>query len=206
MAGMLRLASVVCLVVLASPALALEDPDTEVARRHFEKGRAFYDARDYHNALDEFLAARRAKAAPGLDFNIARCYDRLEDYDNAVRHYQLYLDARPSSPDSAEIKERVAVLKQRAGEAEEAKKTGVQPRLAPEAPVLLPSALDGVPLVDSRAVEEERARRRRRNGAIAGGVVAGVVVIAGAVVLGVLLSRPTAGYTQSDLGPFTVTR
>jgi tetratricopeptide (TPR) repeat protein len=97
MAGMLRLTCVFMLVVSA-PALALDDPDTEVARRHFEKGRGFYDAKDYRHALDEFQAARRAKAAPGLDYNIARCYDRLEDYRSAVRHYQLYLDAKPDAP------------------------------------------------------------------------------------------------------------
>src|SRR5207237_9240756 len=102
MAGMLRLVCV-GLLALAAPALALDDPDTEVARRHFEKGRNFYDASDYRHALDEFQAARRAKPAPGLDYNIARCYDRLEEYDHAVEHYQLFLTARPDAPDAAEI-------------------------------------------------------------------------------------------------------
>jgi hypothetical protein len=209
MAPMLRVICV-CLLAVVTPALALDDPDTEVARRHFEKGRTFYDSGDYRHALDEFLAARRAKAAPGLDYNIARCYDRLEEYPSAVKHYQLYLEGKSNPPDLAEIKERIATLQQRVAEINAAKQQGVEPPPKPketepppkpkeiEAPLLLPSGLESKPVDESA--------RRRRNGAIAGGVVAGVVVIAGAIVLGVLLSRPQAGtYTKSDLGPFTVT-
>jgi tetratricopeptide (TPR) repeat protein len=208
MAPMLRLICV-CLLAVVSPALALDDPDTEVARRHFEKGRTFYDSGDYRHALDEFLAARRAKAAPGLDYNIARCYDRLEEYPSAVKHYQLYLEAKSNPPDLAEIKARIATLQQRVAETNAAKQQGVEPPPKPtevEAPILLPSALDsGSPPVVPNNDDADRARRRR-NGIIAGSVVAGAVVIAGAIILGVLLRQPQAGsYTKSDLGPFTVT-
>src|SRR5678815_4595221 len=117
---MARMLRVLCVFLLlaGSPALALDDPDTEVARRHFEKGRTFYDAKEYRQALDEFLAARRAKAAPGLDYNIARCYDRLEDYGSAVKHYQLYLDAKPNAPDLGEIRDRIAELQKRVNDIE----------------------------------------------------------------------------------------
>jgi len=205
---MVRLAWVVCLVAMASPALALEDPDTEVARRHFEIGRGYYDAKDYRKALDEFLTARNAKGAPALDYNIARCYDRLEDYQNAVKHYQLYLDGKPNAPDNSEIRDRIVVLKKRLDDLQKANQKGVEPPPRPpvsDGPILLPSGLERGPLVDNHA-DVERARRRR-NGAIAGGVVAGAVVIAGAIVLGILLSQPSGGsLTKSDLGPFTVTK
>jgi tetratricopeptide (TPR) repeat protein len=211
MSGMLRLVCV-CLLALSAPALALDDPDTEVARRHFEKGRGFYDAHDYRRALDEFQAAKRAKAAPGLDYNIARCYDRLEEYDHAVEHYQLFLGARPDSPDAGEIRDRIATLKKRLAESPQAKeKTVVEAHPSPEvhappseAPLLLATpALDGA-LAPSN--EELDRARRRRNGAIVGGILGGAVVI-GAIVLGVLLSRPqpAGSLTRSDLGPFTVT-
>src|SRR4030095_7250105 len=84
----------------AAPGGSMEDPDTEVARRHFEKGRAHYDRQDYRHALDEFLGAQRAKSLPGFDFNIARCHDRLEEYALAIEHYELYLTARPNAPDA----------------------------------------------------------------------------------------------------------
>jgi len=205
MAGMLRLVCV-GLLLLVSPALALDDPDTEVARRHFEKGRGYYDAHDYRHALDEFQSAKRAKPAPGLDYNVARCYDRLEEYDHAIEHYQLFLTARPDAPDAGEIKERIAVLKQRIAVAPEPKQKSLEPSpppLLPEAPLLLSTpTLDNV--LQPSNQELERARRRR-NGAIAGGILGGAVVI-GAVLLGVLLSHPQSGsLTRSDLGPFTVT-
>jgi tetratricopeptide (TPR) repeat protein len=207
MAPMLRLCCV-CLLVLASPASALEDPDTEVARRHFEKGRTFYDAHDYRHALDEFQAAKRAKPAPGLDYNIARCYDRLEEYDHAVEHYQLFLTARPEAPDAAEIKERIATLKSRIVPPEKPVQkpvVPVTPPATPEAPLLL-----STPTLDNAlqpSNEDLERARRRRNGAIVGGIIGGAVVIGVAVVLGVVLGRQPQGnsLTRSDLGPFTVT-
>jgi len=207
MARMLRLCWVF-LLVLASPALALDDPDTEVARRHFEKGRTFYDGHDYRHALDEFQAAKRAKPAPGLDYNIARCYDRLEEYDHAVEHYQLFLTARPDAPDAAEIKERIATLKSRIVLEKPAEKpvvTPPTPPVTPEAPLLL-----STPTLDNAlqpSNEELERARRRRNGAIVGGIIGGAVVIGVAVVLGVILGRQPQGnsLTRSDLGPFTVT-
>lgn len=63
---------------LAGTARAQDDPDTEVASRHFARATAAYDARDYETALKEFEAAKRAKASSALDYNIGRCYDRTE--------------------------------------------------------------------------------------------------------------------------------
>jgi hypothetical protein len=219
------------LVVLASPgvARALEDPDTEVARRHFEKGRAAYDNQDYHRALTEFIAARRAKPSAGLDYNIGRCYDRLEDYGSAIRYYALYLNGTPNAGDHAEISERIKVLQHRIDEASEAaartrptrpperepelllKPSSFDEKSAPTKPTVEPTIVPPTtPAVANRALVspsvEEENRRRRRNIGIGVGVAAAVVVIAGAIALGVVLgSSPAPQYTHSQLGTWSGT-
>jgi tetratricopeptide (TPR) repeat protein len=89
------------------------DPDEEIARGHFEAGRAFYEKHQYAHALFEFEAARRAKPAPAFDYNIGRCYDRMDRPKDAVREYQRYLDSAPPPVDAAEVRERVKALEAR---------------------------------------------------------------------------------------------
>src|SRR2546423_1414802 len=67
---------VALLILAVAHAQAQPDPNIEIARRHFEAGRADYEAGDYQSALPEFEAARRAKMLPALGYNIARCPGR----------------------------------------------------------------------------------------------------------------------------------
>jgi tetratricopeptide (TPR) repeat protein len=204
---------------VAAPAHAFDDPDTEIARRHFELGRSAYDARDYRKALDEFLAAKRAKAAPALDYNIARCYDRLEDYPLAIKHYEIYVAGKPSITDQIEVNERIRTLRKRVDEIAAMQERHVTPPPKPPVkendskPLLIkPPSFDDAPIgitpppktvqINQPSWDEARARRRRNIG-IAVGVVTGVAVIAGAVALGVVLgqSGPPPPITPSQLGP-----
>jgi hypothetical protein len=106
-----------CVALLACPAARadehVEDPDTEIARRHFQAGELFYNDRDYGAALDEFRAARRARALPALDYNIGRTLDRMERFGEAIDAYQSYVDAEPLAPDVAEVRARIEELRQR---------------------------------------------------------------------------------------------
>lgn len=98
---------------MAVRAQTLPDPDTEIAQRRFRKGAAYYAVRDYDHAVAEFEAARRVKPSPELDFNIARCRDRLDQPGLAIEAYERYLDARPNAPDAPELRKRVEVLRTR---------------------------------------------------------------------------------------------
>src|SRR5690348_7876731 len=98
------------LIGLVTVARANEDPDTEVARKHFNAGRSFYDKGEYERALDEFQAARRVRPHPALDYNIARCLDRLEQYEDAIAAYERYAATNP--PDVVEIRNRMSQLKE----------------------------------------------------------------------------------------------
>ncbi|MSP61802.1 MAG: hypothetical protein EXR72_16005 [Myxococcales bacterium] len=87
------------------------DPDTEIARRHFELAKRHYEGSDYSAALLEFEAAHRVKPAPAFEYNIGRCHDRLEHLAEAIAHYQRYADVHPA--DEAEVAARIAVLQKR---------------------------------------------------------------------------------------------
>lgn len=111
----------------AQPAL---DPDDEIARKHFARGLAQYDAGAYESALVEFRAAYTAKPAPEFQFNIARCLDRLEQWQAAADAYASYLAGKPSASDAAEVRQRIEVLRARANGASappSAKQPATQP-------------------------------------------------------------------------------
>jgi tetratricopeptide (TPR) repeat protein len=90
-----------------------DDPDLEVARRHFEKGKEYYQVGDYPAAAAEFEAARRARPHPALDYNIGRCYDRMERYPQALEAYQRFLKGATDAGEIAEVKSRVEALRAR---------------------------------------------------------------------------------------------
>ena len=91
------------------------DPDTEIARRHFERGTELYGVGRYAEAVGEFESARRAKPLPAFDFNIARAHDRMEHAREAIDAYERYLAAVPNAPDAGEVRARIAVLRGRLG-------------------------------------------------------------------------------------------
>jgi tetratricopeptide (TPR) repeat protein len=108
-------AGVLVLACAATAFAAEDDPDTEIAQRHFEKGAAFYQQRDYVHALQEFQAARRAHPAAAFDFNIGRCHDRLEQLHEAIEAYRRYVEWKPTPSDAAEVRARITALEARLG-------------------------------------------------------------------------------------------
>src|SRR5436309_2186453 len=98
--------------LLPAPARA-DDPDTEIARRHFGKGSELYKKGDYAGALKEFQSARVIKPAPGFDFNIARCLDRLERWNDAIVAYERFVATATNPAEKNEAKERVRILRAR---------------------------------------------------------------------------------------------
>jgi tetratricopeptide (TPR) repeat protein len=166
-----------------------DDVDTEVARRHFQKGSQFYSSGDYSAALREFDAARRAYASPAIDYNIARCHDRLENLPAAVEYYERYLATAKDAPDAAEIARRVEVLRQRIGD----QKPAIEAKPSPPtpSPVAAPAPAPLPP-------------KKKHTWAIVGGVLGGVVVIAVAAGLAVGLTAAPS-YSSSALGPIQST-
>jgi tetratricopeptide (TPR) repeat protein len=152
----------------------LDDPDTERARVLYQEGAQLYAARKYQEAIVKFEQARALKAAPGLDYNIARAYDRLGNDAKAVEAYRRYVASGPSDADV--VRARIAVLEQRLPKPAQAQAQAQAPPPAPPPP----------------------ARKKRTWVYVVAGVAAAAVV---GVVVGVVLGLGTQpSYPMAPLG------
>jgi tetratricopeptide (TPR) repeat protein len=85
--------------------------DLEAAKAHFAAGSAYYDQANYNDAVREFGEAYRLSRRVDLLYNIALCYERLYQYDEAIRTLERYLSERPGAPDRTAIQTRIGNLK-----------------------------------------------------------------------------------------------
>jgi hypothetical protein len=144
----LAIATVVC--ALVAPAHAMTEEE-ERAKAHFLAGQSYYDQASYSDALREFNEAYRISKKPALLYNIARCFEALEKYSDAVNMLQRYLEEDPQTTDRAAVETRIANLKERQAaaarvhvtpsEPPETKPTPAQPVAQPTPPPQPPSLL-----------------------------------------------------------------
>lgn len=86
-------------------------PDAQYKAR-IGAGRKAYSAGDYEGAIAEFKAAFDIKAATGALYNIAKCYEKMGRYEDAIDYFQQYMDLEPNASDRADIEESIKRLKQ----------------------------------------------------------------------------------------------
>lgn len=84
-----------------------------LAKKHFELGQQYYQTADYTKALEEFNQAYRLKPLPELAFNMGRCYEALNDLEQALKYFRLYLDKKPGTPDRAVLEQRIKNIEKR---------------------------------------------------------------------------------------------
>jgi tetratricopeptide (TPR) repeat protein len=170
-----------------------EDPDRELARRYSEAGAAKFAAGEFQEAVAEFEKARLVKPSPGLDLNIARCYDKLGRLEEALASYRLYVEAKPDAPDSAEIRNRITTLDERL--------TASRPPTPAAEPQPPPQPQPQQPKPDVHA------GRTLTAAGIAIAVV-GVAALAGGIASGVLAKQNGDDLTQADqnMGTFSAAK
>ena len=108
-AAITRLTLLVLLLVAASTQHAFAD-DRGEARTHYMAGVKAYNGADYRAAIKEFSAAQQLAPADLNNYNLALCYDKLGDAENAITYYRNYLDKVPASDKRGEIEASVARL------------------------------------------------------------------------------------------------
>ncbi len=87
---------------------------TQLARQHFQNGVRFFSDHNYREAVREFHLAARATPSADIWFNIARAHEEMNELDEAIEHYQLYLRDRVDPPDRDQVEQRIAGLRERA--------------------------------------------------------------------------------------------
>ena len=85
--------------------------DVELAKRHFDLGRVYYDQADYDKALTAFEEAYRLSQKPALLFNIGRCHEAAGRLEKAIDHYTRFM--RDTGRKDANLRARIRNLKRR---------------------------------------------------------------------------------------------
>ncbi len=86
--------------------------DSSVFSEHVENGLKAYKTKRYMAAVDAFRLAYKINPEPTLLFNIARSLERLGEIDDAILHYQTYVDAPgTTAQDRAQALEQIGALR-----------------------------------------------------------------------------------------------
>ena len=75
-----------------------------------DNGKKAFGRGDYDAAIQEFKAAFELKPTSAVLFNIAKSYERMSRYEEAIDFYKQYLDLDPNTPDRSDVEEQIRRL------------------------------------------------------------------------------------------------
>jgi len=102
---------VIC-CAFAGPGVAQSPSDIAAAQEEFALGNAAFGEREWRSAIAHFQAAHALAPHPRLLEYLGRCYAHMNDFANAVAHYEQFADSSPEA--AAEIAEVLAATRQTA--------------------------------------------------------------------------------------------
>lgn len=85
----------------------------ETAEASHRAAVAAYARGHYHDAIELFLAANRLRPSAALSFNVARCYEQLDDAPSALAWYRDYLRRSGNPSDGARVARQIAKFEKR---------------------------------------------------------------------------------------------
>lgn len=91
----------------------LSAADKAKAKELFGSGQKFYKAALYPEAIEKFQQAYAIRPHPVIFFNIAKCYEQLEETGKAMRAYRDYLRLSPEATDKETVTDSIANLERR---------------------------------------------------------------------------------------------
>jgi tetratricopeptide (TPR) repeat protein len=196
------------MVLLGGGRAVADDERVPEAQRRFEAGMANFHLEAYDKAIDEWEAGYRLKPAPQFLYNIAQAYRLSKRPEKALSFYQKYLKLSPRAENRPEVERHIAAL---TAIVESQKSAAERPSQQPmplghEGTGTTAGPTTGEPATttattttstrgDLTATAPAHDKPIYKKGWFWGVVVGGVVVAAGAVTLGVLLSRPASEQT-----------
>ena len=134
-----------------APSDIKSDPNFERAVEAYQRGTELYAEAKFEEALAAFQEAATLYASPDFQFNIAKCHERLGNYEEAIRSYEVYLRTAEDISDRALIENSIADLEKRIAERDAAAaNANEKPEPEPE-PEPEPGKPKGRPLIISGA-------------------------------------------------------
>lgn len=92
----------------------------QMAREHFQSGRAYFASGDYERALDAFESARELSGRPALYYNIYLCHERLGHWREAAEALSSFLSEGDPGAERTVLESRLMHIEERAEAAEAA--------------------------------------------------------------------------------------
>lgn len=92
--------------LLVAPAQAVAQDDSERIQKVealSAEGAELFNADKHEEAIDRFTKAYDLEPVPVLLFNIARCYEALEKWDDAEEYYQKFVRSPDTDSDAREL-------------------------------------------------------------------------------------------------------
>ena len=114
-------ALVLGIVGAGHPQQTLAQNADEQARQNYDDGRVAYEDGQFETALGHFQKAYDLVRKPELLFNLASCYDRLNNLKDAISHYEAYLQAVEDAPNESYVRSRVIILQRQLDKEESAR-------------------------------------------------------------------------------------
>lgn len=96
-----------------------EDPADAAAMTHFHDGRGLYDRGAYREALVQFRASYTLSHRAVLFYNYSLCYQRLQEYGDAVNYLERYLLEVVNVPNRGNLELRLHRMREAAEEEEQ---------------------------------------------------------------------------------------
>lgn len=114
-----RIASLVLIALIGGAGLARAQPsERREAAAHFSRGEHAQAAGNYREAIAAYEQAYALVPHANAVFNIAVCYEKLEDWALAAEYYERYLDEQGgAASDAAAVTEKIRVLRAKSGPA-----------------------------------------------------------------------------------------
>jgi tetratricopeptide (TPR) repeat protein len=116
--------ALLALVALLALAATAEAQEREIARRHFEAGKALAARNQHQAAIAEFEQALAVAPLPGIIYNLGYSHSRLaeagsvEDARQARQYFRKYLALRPGADNRRAVEAALAVLERQIAAAE----------------------------------------------------------------------------------------
>ncbi|MBS1153792.1 MAG: TonB-dependent receptor, partial [Myxococcaceae bacterium] len=102
--------AVLCAGALLLSTVAAADNTADEADVAFSLGNQAYGKRDYEKALSAYLLSNRLVPNRNVLFNIARCFEALDKYDEAFRYYFELSSEQLATDDAREVRQALARL------------------------------------------------------------------------------------------------